>query len=183
MSSLELPLHTSRLSLRAYEEADAERLQRFYARGDMARYLLDSPWTQDLARQRVATRIPQIDLDGDTGTLAVVVELEGEVIGDVTLWFTDRERRVAEIGWVLDPAHGGRGFAREAVTALLDLAFSHYGMHRVVAQMDARNAASASLATAVGMQREAHHRQNWWSKGEWTDTLVFAMLAADRGAS
>ena len=31
------------------------------------------------------------------------------------------------------------------------------------------------------MRREAHHRQNWWSKGEWTDTLVYAMLASDRG--
>ncbi|WP_256566078.1 hypothetical protein [Deinococcus sp. QL22] len=25
-----------------------------------------------------------------------------------------------------------------------------------------------------------HNRQNWWSKGEWTDTLIYGMLAADR---
>lgn len=30
------------------------------------------------------------------------------------------------------------------------------------------------------MKREAHLRQDWWSKREWTDTLVFGMLASDR---
>ena len=101
-------------------------------------------------------------------------------VGDVALWLTDRERRVAEIGWVFDPVHHGNGYAREAVAAVLRVAFDEYGLHRVAAQMDARNAASAKLAAAVGMHREAHLRQNWWSKGEWTDTLVFAMLRSDR---
>ena len=54
-----------------------------------------------------------------------------------------------------------------------------YGLHRVVAQMDARNEASARLAARIGMRHEAHLRQNWWSKDEWTDTAVFGMLATD----
>jgi RimJ/RimL family protein N-acetyltransferase len=46
--------------------------------------------------------------------------------------------------------------------------------------MDARNTASAKLARRIGMRQEAHLRQDWWSKGEWTDTLIFGMLASDR---
>lgn len=46
--------------------------------------------------------------------------------------------------------------------------------------MDARNGASAKLAERLGMVKEAHHRQDWFSKGEWTDTLIYAMLASDR---
>ncbi|MFP3366304.1 GNAT family protein, partial [Pseudoalteromonas sp. SIMBA_148] len=61
------------------------------------------------------------------------------------------------------------------------LGFETSGLHRVVAQMDARNTASARLAEMLGMRREAHHRQDLWSKGERTDTLVYAMLASDRG--
>ncbi len=45
--------------------------------------------------------------------------------------------------------------------------------------MDARNHASAKLAAAVGMQREAHLRQDWWVKGEWTDTVIYGVLASD----
>ncbi|WP_145004345.1 GNAT family N-acetyltransferase [Kocuria marina] len=121
-------------------------------------------------------------MDGGTHTLALVIERERIPIGDVLLWRTDTHPRIADVGWVLDPAHAGRRFAGEAVAEVLRVAFEHYGLHRVVAQMDARNTASARLATAVGMRREAHMRQDWWNKGEWTDTLVFGMLAEDRDA-
>jgi len=47
--------------------------------------------------------------------------------------------------------------------------------------MDARNVASARLCERLGLRQEAHLRQNWWSEGEWTDTLIYALLASDRG--
>jgi RimJ/RimL family protein N-acetyltransferase len=81
---------------------------------------------------------------------------------------------------VFHPDHTGQGFATEAVRAVLGLAFDFYRMHRVVAQLDARNERSARLCERVGMRREGHLRQDWWSKGEWTDTLVYGLLAAER---
>lgn len=179
-ATLGLPLITDRLTLRAHEEGDASWLHRIYARSEVARYLLDEPWSEADAARHVSERIPQTDLNGETGALALVIEQEGTSIGDALLWLTDKEGRVAEIGWVLDPDHGGKGFAREAVSEVLRAAFEHYQLHRVTAQMDARNAASAKLAAAVGMRQEAHLRQDWWNKGEWTDTLIFAMLSGDR---
>lgn len=175
-----LPIRTDRLELRAHREADIEALHGIYSRPDVARYLLDDPWTEEDARRKVAERLPKADLDGESAALALVIEHEGAVIGDVMLWLTDKERRVAEIGWVLDPGYGGRGFATEAVRAVLDLAFARYRVHRVAAQMDGRNAASVKLAASCGMTCEAHLRQDWWSKGEWTDTVVYGMLASDR---
>lgn len=180
VSSSLLPITTERLRLRAHTAADAGWLQRVYGRPDVALYLLDEPWTAELAAVKVSERIARVDLDGESRGLALAVERDGEAIGDVVLWRTGPDARLAEIGWVLDPAHGGHGYAREAVSALLTLAFEHYGLHRVAAQMDARNTASARLAEAVGMRREAHLRANWWSKGEWTDTLIFGALLTDR---
>lgn len=180
MSHSVLPLRTKRLVLRPHQESDAVWLHRIYSRPDVTRYLLDDPWNADTARQKTEERIPRTDLDGDSGALALVIEHDAAPIGNVLLWFTDRARRVAEIGWVIDPEQGGRGFATEAVTAVLDLAFDHCRVHRVAAQMDGRNAASAKLARNAGMRQEAHLRQDLWSKGEWTDTVVFGMLASDR---
>jgi RimJ/RimL family protein N-acetyltransferase len=173
-------LVTDRLRLRLHRTDDVRALCGIYGREDVARFLLDGPWTLADAERHVADRIGKDGLDGDSGALAVVIDYAGEVVGDVQLWWTDRDRRTAEIGWVLDPAHGGRGLAREAVSAVLDLAFGRYRAHRVAAQMDARNEASGRLAAAVGMVREAHLRQDWWSKGEWTDTVVYGMLSEDR---
>ncbi|MFJ6419197.1 GNAT family N-acetyltransferase [Paeniglutamicibacter sp. NPDC091659] len=180
MNSLVLPHRAARLVLRPHAEADASWLLQVYSRPEVARYLLDDPWTAEIARKKTSERIAKTDLDGDAGALALVIEHDQTPVGDVILWFTDRERRSAEIGWVLDPDHGGKGLATEAVRAVLDLAFDHYRVHRVAAQMDGRNMASAKLARRAGMRHEAHLRQDWWSKNEWTDTVIFGVLAGDR---
>lgn len=185
---LPLPLTTDRLSLRAYRESDAEALLPVYSREDVSQFLLCEPWTAEVAAAEIAKRIRRIGLETDSRALALIVEtadglddIEGSVvIGDVGIWLTGESSETAEVGWVLNPAAGGHGFASEAATALLNVAFDHYGLHRVVAQMDARNTASAKLAERIGMRQEAHLRQNWWSKGEWTDTVIFGMLSSDR---
>ncbi|KIP51749.1 GNAT family N-acetyltransferase [Leucobacter komagatae] len=174
------PIQTDRLLLRPHTEADAAALQPIYANPDVARFLLDDPWTEEVAREKVAERLPKTDLVGPSGAVSLVIEFEGAVIGDVQLWITNTEWRIAEVGWVLDPRHSGKGFAAEAVRAIIALGFERGSLHRVVAQMDARNLASAKLASRVGMHREAHLRQDWWNKGEWTDTVVFGLLAGDR---
>ncbi|WP_273415773.1 GNAT family N-acetyltransferase [Corynebacterium appendicis] len=173
------PLTTERLRLRLHETDDAAWLHDLYSRPDVARYLLDEPWTLEVTRDNLTERLSKTDLDGEAAALALVIEHDGTPIGDVALWLTDKEHRQAEIGWVLHPTHGGQGFASEAVRAVLALGFDHYHLHRITAQMDARNSGSAALAKRVGLRLEAHHVQNWFSKGEWTDTLVYARLASE----
>lgn len=175
------PVETEHVRLRLYDHADAPALQRIYGRADVARYLLDEGWSESAARRHVSERMVKTRLDDGSTALALIIEHQGAVVGDVLLWLTDATQRVAEIGWVLDPAYGGQGLATEAVSTVLDLAFRHHALHRVAAQMDARNTSSARLAQRVGMQHEAHLRQAWWSKGEWTDTLIYGALAADYG--
>ncbi|GAA1547641.1 GNAT family N-acetyltransferase [Brevibacterium picturae] len=185
---LTLPLTTDRLQLRAYRESDAEALLPMYSREDVSQYLLEEPWTAEVARTEIAKRIPRTGLDTESRALALVIEtadglddIEGSVvIGCLALWLEGDSAEKAEIGWILNPAAGGHGFASEAAAAMLNVAFDHYNLHRVIAQMDARNTASAKLATRIGMRQEAHLRQDWWSKGKWTDTLVFGMLGSDR---
>lgn len=173
------PLATERLRLRPHNADDAEWLHELYSQPDVARYLLDEPWTAEVTHDKLTERLSKTDIDGETGALALVIEHDGVPIGDLALWLTDHKHRQGEIGWVLDPAHGGQGFASEAVRAVLALGFDHYRLHRVTAQMDARNSASAALARRVGLRLEAHHVQDWFSKGEWTDTLIFARLASE----
>ena len=173
------PLVTERLQLRLHETGDVTWLHNLYSQPDVARYLLDEPWTMEVTRDKLTERLSKTDLDGEADALALVIEHEGNAIGDVALWLTDKEYRQGEIGWVLDPAHGGQGFASEAVRAVLALGFDHYHLHRITAKMDARNSASAALANRVGLRLEAHHVQDWFSKGEWTDTLIYARLASE----
>lgn len=173
-------LMTARLQLRPYADGDADWMHRVFSQPDVARNLLEPPWTRADAEHKLAERRVRTGLDTESGSLALVAERDGEPVGAISLWRTGDPPGRAEIGWTFDPGHGGRGYAREAARAVLDLAFDHYGLHRVAAQMDARNLASAKVAEAIGMCREAHLRRDFHLKGEWTDTVVYAVLNDDR---
>ncbi|MGH3446579.1 MAG: GNAT family N-acetyltransferase [Nocardioidaceae bacterium] len=170
---------TERLTLRPHRDDDLQAMLTYYADPDVARYLLEEPWTQEYAEAQLTKRIARQHIGAPDQALALVVERDGAVIGDVAMWPADKTLSVAELGWVIHPDAGGKGFATEAVLAVIGLAFGHYGMHRVKAQLDARNTPSARMCERLGMTKEAHLRQDWWSKGEWTDTAVYGLLAAE----
>ncbi len=173
------PLHTDRLLLRPYAPHDVAATLAYYGDPHVSRFLLSEPFTLDDAKRAVDKRQGQTHPLEAGDSLALVVEHQGRLIGDLTLKLVGKETSIGEVGWCFQPSHAGRGFATEAAAALLDLAFGHYRLHRVMAQMDARNTSSARLCERLGMTREAHLRQDWWSKGEWTDTYVYAMLLTE----
>ncbi len=35
------------------------------------------------------------------------------------------------------------------------------------------------LCERIGMRKEAHFIQDFWNKGEWTDSIVYGMLLSD----
>ena len=86
------------------------------------------------------------------------------------------EDLTAEIGWALTAEFHGKGYAFEAASAMLELAFRTIGLHRVYAELDPRNAASIALCERLGMRSEAYFVQNLMFKGEWADTGVYGIL-------
>ena len=101
---------------------------------------------------------------------------DGTVVGDSILHLQGTGLSEGEIGWTLLPQHAGRGYATEAARAVLRLAFEHYGLRRVVANLDARNDRSAALCERLGMRREVHRIGDFWSKGRWTSSYEYALL-------
>jgi RimJ/RimL family protein N-acetyltransferase len=59
-----------------------------------------------------------------------------------------------ELGYSLTRAAWGCGYATEAAAACLEAAFAHLDAPRVVALVDAENAASARVAEKIGMEQQ-----------------------------
>ncbi len=178
-----LPVRTERLVLRAPEPGDAEALHSYYSEEQVSLYLLTPPLDLHQAEGELRRRIPRPEDEGRGPNLALVVEYDGHMVGDLILMLQPPSYSQAEVGWVLDPRMAGRGIATEASRALVDLAFDHYGVHRVFALLDARNERSAALCERLGMRREGHRRRDYWSKGEWTDSYEYAVLAEEWAAA
>ena len=104
------------------------------------------------------------------------------IIGDLTLVLSSIKHRRATIGWVLNPQFQGKGYAAEAASRVLTLAFDEVGSHRVVAELDPRNTASASLCTRLGMRLEGHFVHSGIVEGEWADLAVYAILDVEWNA-
>ena len=111
--------------------------------------------------------------------IGLVMEHEGVAVGNVVLFLEGAGNSCMEIGWTLHPWAGGQGLATEAARAALRLAFEHYGVRRVVANLDALNERSAAMCERLGMRREVHRLADFWSKGRWTDSYEYAILRTE----
>lgn len=175
------PMTTARLILRPFRHSDLNALHSFQSRPDVTRYLYWEPRKRRETAAILKDKIARSALTEPGEYLSLAVELidTGELIGDLTLWWTSREHASGEVGVVFHPQHQGKGYAAEAVAEVLRLGFDELGLHRIHGRCDSRNVASASLMEALGMRREAHLRENELVKGEWTDELVYAMLSSE----
>ena len=177
------PIETERLLLRPYRADDLDAFCAIHAYPDVVRYLyFDSP-TREAARIMLEKRTRHVEILREGDKLLLAMELPGgAVIGDVFLTWLSEEHKQGEIGFVLHPDHQGKGLAREAAEAMLRLGFEGLGLHRILGRLDARNAASAKLLERLGMRREGHILENEFVRGEWTDELVYGLLAREWAA-
>jgi aminoglycoside 6'-N-acetyltransferase len=63
------------------------------------------------------------------------------------------------------------------VRSVVDHLLIEQGLHRISAECDARNVRSARLLQRIGFRQEGHRIANTWIRGEWTDDLLFGLLA------
>ena len=168
-----LPLRTERLVLRPFEPADADAFAVGWASEEWTSLLLSRPMNRAEVGEMVRRR-----MDAGDGTFVglVVATHDGTVVGDSMLHLQGTGLTEGEIGWTILPGCGGRGYATEAARAVLRLGFEHFGLRRIVANLDARNDRSAALCERLGMRREVHRLGDFWSKGTWTDSYEYALL-------
>ncbi|WP_018351536.1 GNAT family N-acetyltransferase [Longispora albida] len=184
MLSPEYPIVTPRLLLRPFAPADVAGVHAFESLPEVHRYLYSEPRDLAAVEELVARRAAGTALREPDDYLSLVVELKetGAVIGHVLLHWVSAEHRQGEVGYVFSPAYAGQGYATEAAEPMLRLGFDGLGLHRIVGRLDGRNTPSARLLERLGMRREAHLVQNEFVKGEWTDEVVYAMLASEWAA-
>ncbi|MEV8375108.1 GNAT family N-acetyltransferase [Kribbella sp. NPDC056861] len=165
---------TARLEIRRFRPEDAEAFSAYRSVPEVAQYQSwEAPFSLDQARTTVAEFASGDPLQA--GWFQYAIDLDGRLIGDIGLNTFDNLMQ-ADLGYTLAPAYQGKGFATEAVSGLLEHLFTERDLHRVSAECDARNTASARLLERLGFQQEGFRPQNTWFKNEWTDDLLFGLL-------
>jgi RimJ/RimL family protein N-acetyltransferase len=146
-------LHTDRLVLRRSRPDDAETISAY--RSDPAVNRQQGWERTDPAGVRrdideMTTRAP-----GEPGgwvQFSVEDREDGRLVGDVGLSLADDEPGVIKVGYTMAPEFQGKGFATEAVGALVGYAFETLGAEVVRAYANANNRASIRVAEKIGMR-------------------------------
>jgi RimJ/RimL family protein N-acetyltransferase len=182
IAALRWPKHTERLAIRPVTKDDFEALWQIRRQESVGRWMtsVSSDWDRFAEMMGDATRMAK----------TLVIERDGVLIGDLMIapedpWAQTEvvEQAVgvqAEIGWCIDPAVEGNGYATEAVRELIRVAFEELGLRRLVAHCFAANVASWRLMERVGMRREVHTvKESLHRSGEWMDGMSYGLLAEE----
>ncbi|MEI5909357.1 GNAT family N-acetyltransferase [Bacillus spongiae] len=168
---------TKRLTIRPFKNNDLQDVFHIYNNDETCKYLLHDKWTRENMQESFDKKLKNRSLTKETSLSLAVVD-RTNVIGDLSVWYTGMKDTV-EIGYCFSSETSGKGYATEAVRHLVKLLFDELEVHRIQATLDARNLASQKLCERIGMRKEAHFTQDFWSKGEWTDSIVYGMLVSD----
>lgn len=150
-------LETERLRLEPWAPEHGGLIVRLAALPDVMRYIgTGETWTPARAEESHARALVHWRTHGFGWRLARTRDRD-EVVGLIALNLAgDGLAGIApddhEVGWWLDPAFQGRGYATEGARALQAEAFEALGARRVVARVALENAASIAVARRLGLE-------------------------------
>ncbi len=170
-------LETTRLILREHSLEDAAPYLELRSSEVIMKYI-DRPRYKDLEESRT---VLQSLIDGfhkRTNLLwAIALKDEpGKMIGNVGFWRTELENHRAEIGYILHSDYWRQGILSEALTAVIEFAFSEVGLHSISANINPANTASRQLLLKHGFEKEAYHKENYYFNGKFLDSELYGLL-------
>jgi RimJ/RimL family protein N-acetyltransferase len=168
-----------RVRLRHLDEGDIASLFAIYSDPEATRYLARPRMTERTHAEEMLARIKTGYADGTSLQLAIERRDDGAFLGVCLLFnFVERGRR-AEIGYILGRTHWSKGYAGEALPALVDHAFGALDLNRLEADVDPRNGASVRVLARLGFAQEGILRERWMVRGEPSDSALYGLLRRD----
>lgn len=171
-------LQTERLTIRLLGRDDVTAFTHYRNLPAVAHYQdWPMPYTRDLAHE-LAGEMETLSGPSADRWVQLALEAPGGMIGDVAVWL-DADSTLAMIGYTLDPDFQGKGYAVEAVGAVIAWLFRRKHVHRIAATIDPRNSASARVLERCGFEYIGTARSAAFVRGEWTDDARFSLLEPD----
>jgi RimJ/RimL family protein N-acetyltransferase len=160
-------IRTSRLRLRRSQPRDAEEISAYRSDPEVHEHQGWNRTDPDHVRQEIEEMLERAP-GGPGGWVQFTVETleDDRLVGDVGLRVAEDEPGVVMVGYTMAPAAQGKGYATEAVGALVDYAFRTLDATVARAYADASNAPSVRVGEKVGLviveRFDGHHEGETW---------------------
>jgi len=175
-----LKLNSDRLTLRPITLGDSKEIFHYRSDSETNKYQGWIPKSIDDVNDFIKNKVsPIIDKNGTWFQLVIIINQNGKLIGDIGLYFFDKENKQVEIGCTLSKDYHGKGYATEALFKVIDYLFNTLQKHRIIASIDPRNKDSIKLFNRLNFRKEAHFKESILVNNEWTDDAIYAILKSE----
>lgn len=171
-------LETPRLRLRRFRPEDAaDCLLHWAADGAVFQYISQAPMTRQEA-ENFLSGAEEAYANPETWYWAIERREISGVIGRIFVDDFSRRSGWCEVDYQLGSAFWGRGYAPEALRAVIAYLFNGEGFHRIQAKCSVQNTASERVMQKVGMEREGILREFFRRKTGpgWDDVVLYAII-------
>lgn len=177
----EIRLKSARLDLRPVTLLDLENIHQLHSLPETDKFnTLGIPENMDQTRTIVS------DWIGTTGkspqhpaVFVVQLKYQEQFIGLIALTPGKVKYRNAEVWYKFLPVHWNKGYATEALKAILNFGFKQLNLHRIEAGCAVGNLGSVRTLEKAGMTREGRKRKVLPLKSGWSDNFEYAILSTD----
>jgi ribosomal-protein-alanine N-acetyltransferase len=182
-----MPLHltTERLTLKPHTAANLEWLNALFNDPDEQYFNDDSPpkeAPESLEEtQKLLDRI--LNRPADSGHIDYAIHRRGDddLIGCGMIAHIDCYNRRCDLGISMgyNKENWGKGYAREAMQAVITYCFTELDLNRIAAQVYEFNMRSIRLFESLGFRREGAKRQYIFKNGTFKDEVQYSLLRED----
>lgn len=147
-----LPQSTERLVLRRFVDLDLERFLAYRQDPQIARFQSWSMFSDAEGQSFInEMQTSAIGIPGEWFQIAIAHKQSNLLLGDIGMQIYAEDPTVMEIGFTLSRDEQGKGYAKEAVQALINSLFKLETINKIVAITDMRNQLSVNLIRRLGM--------------------------------
>lgn len=165
-----------RVVLRWPLESDATELFEIFGDPEVMRFWSHEPFKDIGAAAALVREIHRFFAERVLFQWVVTDKHSGSVIGTCTLHRWCARHRRAEVGFALRRSYWGGGWMREAVSLMVEFAFTTLNLHRLEADVDPRNYRSLGLLERLGFRREGLLIERFHMGDEVQDSVLLGLL-------
>ncbi|WP_282049370.1 GNAT family N-acetyltransferase [Maribacter aquivivus] len=176
-----LEIQTDRLMLRLIEWADVEVIHRLHSLPETDEFnTLGIPENLQETHEVITPWIEANNVaEIRSYTFAIQHKNKGEFIGLFGLRLGPKKYNRAEVWYKLHLDYWNKGYATEALKAVLKYGFDVLKLHRIEAGCAVDNIGSAKVMEKVGMLKEGRKRKILPLQSGWSDSFEYAIVEGD----
>ena len=115
-------INTERLNIRPFINSDIDDIFEIYSDKNICKFLLHEPWTLENKEIEFSKKLLANKLTIDS-PISLACVLNNKIIGEISIFYTEMKETV-ELGIAFNSKYSGKGYATEALIAIIDYFFN-----------------------------------------------------------